>query len=227
MGIAVHLSERAKRKVVCGSPGFIAPELFQRRGCELKSDVFGCGALLYFLVRGKGPFMGSDKDETMSLNKRAHISFDDAHFLAISWETVEIMRYMLQKHPRRRPDARSAREAVTHVIEMIPPAPLPGVDPHACDHAISEPADPMQHQESDSTSRNRCTRSLGMFSSIASAAPQTSGSSASSSFSGSSLISAARQKLSTGPVGEKLVSSARKLTCLFHRVRNTRTESQP
>eukprot|EP00928_Gymnodinium_smaydae_P099053 TRINITY_DN9354_c1_g3_i4.p1 TRINITY_DN9354_c1_g3~~TRINITY_DN9354_c1_g3_i4.p1 ORF type:complete len:264 (-),score=14.25 TRINITY_DN9354_c1_g3_i4:628-1308(-) len=226
MGIAVHLSERAKRKVVCGSPGFIAPELFHRRGCEPKSDVFGCGALLYFVVRGKGPFVGSDKDETISLNKRAHISFDDAHFLAISWETVEIMRYMLQKHPRRRPDARSAREAVTHVIEMIPPAPPTAADQHALDHTIPEPADPMQHQESDSTSRNRCTRSLGMFSSIASAAPQTSGSSSTSS-SGSSLISVARQKLSTGPVVEKLVNSSRKLTNLFHRVRGTRTEVQP
>eukprot|EP00928_Gymnodinium_smaydae_P078333 TRINITY_DN6220_c0_g2_i1.p1 TRINITY_DN6220_c0_g2~~TRINITY_DN6220_c0_g2_i1.p1 ORF type:complete len:559 (+),score=36.43 TRINITY_DN6220_c0_g2_i1:54-1730(+) len=140
LGIAVHVSESARRKKVCGTPGFTAPEILHRRGCQFKSDVFGCGALLYFIASGKVPFAGSSKNETMKLNARARVNFDDTLFLTIAPHTIELMHDMLQRNPNRRPSARSVCNAVTSVIEATSAAALPGQSPVTPDHHVSKPA---------------------------------------------------------------------------------------
>eukprot|EP00928_Gymnodinium_smaydae_P091925 TRINITY_DN7568_c0_g2_i2.p1 TRINITY_DN7568_c0_g2~~TRINITY_DN7568_c0_g2_i2.p1 ORF type:complete len:564 (+),score=79.80 TRINITY_DN7568_c0_g2_i2:154-1845(+) len=226
MGIAVHSSEQARRKKMCGSPGFTAPEILLRRGCEFKSDVFGCGALLYFVASGRGPFMGSNKDETMALNKRACINFDDRHFLALRWQSIEVIRHMLEKKPRRRPDARAAHEAVTFVLDTLPQGTLPGATANASGDAMSELAEPL-HQEATSTSWIRWPRPISAFSSIKSSEAISSYASSSSKSSSSSVLGAARQKLSAGPVVRKVTNSAQKLKSLMNRVNGTRTEVEP
>eukprot|EP00928_Gymnodinium_smaydae_P099054 TRINITY_DN9354_c2_g1_i1.p1 TRINITY_DN9354_c2_g1~~TRINITY_DN9354_c2_g1_i1.p1 ORF type:complete len:561 (-),score=76.82 TRINITY_DN9354_c2_g1_i1:337-2019(-) len=227
MGIAVHVSERAKLKKVCGSPGYVAPEIFHG-GCEFRSDVFGCGALFYFVTSGRGPFAGSNKDETLSLNKRASLSFDDRCFLTVPWQSIEIIRHMLQRKARKRPQARSAYEVVTLVIETIPLATLPGATVQASDDAAQELAEPL-HQESTS-SRKDLISPQSMFSSLKSneaLSSNASSSCASSTSSSSSFLGAARKKLSAGPAVQKIVNSARKLKSLLNRVTETRTEVTP
>eukprot|EP00928_Gymnodinium_smaydae_P091926 TRINITY_DN7568_c0_g2_i3.p1 TRINITY_DN7568_c0_g2~~TRINITY_DN7568_c0_g2_i3.p1 ORF type:complete len:561 (+),score=63.04 TRINITY_DN7568_c0_g2_i3:125-1807(+) len=225
MGLAVHLSERAERKRVCGSPGFTAPEVLFRRGCEPKSDVFGCGAILYFVASGRGPFAGSNKEETMSLNKLACISFDDRRLITLRWQTVEIIRHMLEKKPRRRPDARAAHEAVTFVLDTLPQGTLPGATANASGDAMSELVEPL-HQEASSTSWIRWTRPLGVFSSIRSSEAPSSYASSSSKSSASSLLGAARQRLGNGTAVRKVTNSAQKLKSLMNRVTGTRTERE-
>eukprot|EP00928_Gymnodinium_smaydae_P078336 TRINITY_DN6220_c1_g2_i1.p1 TRINITY_DN6220_c1_g2~~TRINITY_DN6220_c1_g2_i1.p1 ORF type:complete len:546 (-),score=31.14 TRINITY_DN6220_c1_g2_i1:98-1735(-) len=124
MGLAVHASEKEKRKVQCGTVGFVAPEILFDRGCQLKSDVFGCGALLYFVASGMAPFQGSSRTETIKLNGRAHVNFDHPCFLTIDVHTIEFIRNMLQRLPQRRPTARSACVTITFAIEMTSPAQL-------------------------------------------------------------------------------------------------------
>eukprot|EP00928_Gymnodinium_smaydae_P078337 TRINITY_DN6220_c1_g2_i2.p1 TRINITY_DN6220_c1_g2~~TRINITY_DN6220_c1_g2_i2.p1 ORF type:complete len:549 (-),score=16.97 TRINITY_DN6220_c1_g2_i2:44-1690(-) len=135
MGLAVHASEKEKRKVQCGTVGFVAPEILFDRGCQLKSDVFGCGALLYFVASGMAPFAGSCRNDTIKLNGRADVSFDHPCFLAVALHTIEFIRNMLQRYPRHRPTARSACDAITFVIEMTTPAEVLGETSHAlCRH---------------------------------------------------------------------------------------------
>eukprot|EP00928_Gymnodinium_smaydae_P097803 TRINITY_DN8943_c1_g1_i1.p1 TRINITY_DN8943_c1_g1~~TRINITY_DN8943_c1_g1_i1.p1 ORF type:complete len:389 (-),score=22.26 TRINITY_DN8943_c1_g1_i1:324-1490(-) len=117
MGLCVHKSEIAKRKKRSGTPGFIAPEIILGYGCHFKSDVFGCGALLYFIASGMAPFVGSGKKETQLVNARARVLFDNARFLTIAVHTIELVRNMLDKSPSGRPKARAACNAITVFLE--------------------------------------------------------------------------------------------------------------
>lgn len=53
----------------CGTPGFIAPEIFYDQQCSHKSDVFSLGCILYTLIRGFSLFPGKDTDQILHYNK--------------------------------------------------------------------------------------------------------------------------------------------------------------
>eukprot|EP00928_Gymnodinium_smaydae_P086016 TRINITY_DN6979_c0_g3_i1.p1 TRINITY_DN6979_c0_g3~~TRINITY_DN6979_c0_g3_i1.p1 ORF type:complete len:488 (-),score=36.18 TRINITY_DN6979_c0_g3_i1:303-1739(-) len=122
MGLCVHQSESAKRKKRCGTAGFTAPEIILGHGCQFKSDVFGCGALLYFLVMGRAPSVVSTENDTTLPNAPADVFCDDVHLL--STESTELMYSMLQQKPSQRPTARSACDAITEVKDVMAVAAL-------------------------------------------------------------------------------------------------------
>lgn len=47
-------------KTRCGTPGFIAPEVFGGSGYNEKVDVYSAGIILYTLLNGSPPFKGKD-----------------------------------------------------------------------------------------------------------------------------------------------------------------------
>ena len=44
----------------CGTPGYVAPEIFKTKTYDQKIDVFSLGVVYYILVFGKMPFEGQD-----------------------------------------------------------------------------------------------------------------------------------------------------------------------
>lgn len=44
----------------CGTPGYVAPEIFKTKNYDQKIDVFSLGVVYYILVFGKMPFEGTD-----------------------------------------------------------------------------------------------------------------------------------------------------------------------
>lgn len=65
-GIAKAIAENSplgedvtKVTEVIGTPGFMAPEQLQQQTLYPQTDIFACGALLYFLACGKVPYEGS------------------------------------------------------------------------------------------------------------------------------------------------------------------------
>lgn len=45
----MKLSSGKKEFLVCGSPGYAAPEILLKEGYDFKADVFSCGIILYVL----------------------------------------------------------------------------------------------------------------------------------------------------------------------------------
>ena len=43
-----------------GTPGYIAPEVFENKAYTEKGDVFSLGVIFYSLVSGRSPFKGTD-----------------------------------------------------------------------------------------------------------------------------------------------------------------------
>ncbi len=44
----------------CGTPGYVAPEIFKTKHYDSKIDIFSLGVVFYILVYGKMPFEGKD-----------------------------------------------------------------------------------------------------------------------------------------------------------------------
>jgi eukaryotic-like serine/threonine-protein kinase len=52
-------SERAKGEGVEGTPGFIAPERINNEHGDGRADIYGLGAVLFYLLTGRGPYQGN------------------------------------------------------------------------------------------------------------------------------------------------------------------------
>ncbi len=52
-GNALHAHETDKREVLMGTVGYAAPEQYRSESLDERTDIYGIGALLYFLVTGK------------------------------------------------------------------------------------------------------------------------------------------------------------------------------
>lgn len=76
-----------------GTPGYIAPEVFESQPYTEKGDVFSLGVIFYSLVSGRSPFKGNlcqllcsgnNYKEIMEANRSAKISFDKSMWAEIS-----------------------------------------------------------------------------------------------------------------------------------------------
>lgn len=62
-GLVDQISEQCPTlNIVCGTPGFIAPEILKEYHYDTKSDIFSIGSLLYFLLTGKTILYGKSFD---------------------------------------------------------------------------------------------------------------------------------------------------------------------
>lgn len=48
-GLACKIGRGELLYLRCGSPGYIAPELLQDKGCNVKGDIYGAGVILYVM----------------------------------------------------------------------------------------------------------------------------------------------------------------------------------
>jgi serine/threonine protein kinase len=60
----------------CGTPGFIAPEIFKYKNYTPKVDIFSLGVVLYSLCFGKMPFYSERQEDTLARNKACIIDYE-------------------------------------------------------------------------------------------------------------------------------------------------------
>lgn len=64
-GLATRLEFAGeKRKTICGTPNYIAPEILESRGHSYEVDIWSLGVIMYTLVCGRPPFESKDVKET-------------------------------------------------------------------------------------------------------------------------------------------------------------------
>ena len=59
----------------CGTPGYVAPEIFKTKMYDCKVDIYSLGIVFYILVYGRMPFDGKNQEEILKANERADIDF--------------------------------------------------------------------------------------------------------------------------------------------------------
>jgi serine/threonine protein kinase len=80
-------------------------------GYSYKSDVFSLGALFFNLLTGRYLFSGENMEQTLRRNVRCDISGVGKYLLHTSNNCKDLLNWMLQSNPDKRP---SAHEALTH-----------------------------------------------------------------------------------------------------------------
>lgn len=65
---AISRDDSELRTSICGTPGFIAPEVLKLEKYDEKSDIFGLGSLLYFMLTGHLLFSASTQKMVLQLN---------------------------------------------------------------------------------------------------------------------------------------------------------------
>jgi serine/threonine protein kinase len=71
-GFSVQLKDLADI-VPCGTPGYVAPEIFQGGKYTYKVDIFSVGCIAYKLLTGNVLFEGSDLDDKIENNRECEI----------------------------------------------------------------------------------------------------------------------------------------------------------
>ncbi|CAI2382601.1 unnamed protein product [Moneuplotes crassus] len=101
-GLAVQLKNpTAKRKSVCGTPNYIAPEVLdEERGHSFEVDIWACGVIIYTLLVGRPPFETRDLHETYKKIQRASYSFPK--HVKISDNAKDLISKCLQIDPQKR-----------------------------------------------------------------------------------------------------------------------------
>ncbi|QRV85045.1 calcium/calmodulin-dependent protein kinase [Ceratobasidium sp. AG-Ba] len=94
---------------VCGTPGYMAPEIFKKAGHHKPVDIWAMGVITYFLLCGYTPFDRDNQQQEMEAIIRGDYKFEPVEYWAnVSDTAKEFVRYCLTIDPAKRPTATQA-----------------------------------------------------------------------------------------------------------------------
>ena len=117
-GISQLISSAVKvGDVICGTPGYLAPEALMGEGYTPQSDLFSLGLILYEALAGKHPFFGRNIKETMLntiMEEAAPIETVASHVPAA---LADLIGKLLAKEAKDRPaDAETVARALEELM---------------------------------------------------------------------------------------------------------------
>lgn len=103
-GLAAKLSfEGEKRKTICGTPNYIAPEILEgKTGHSYEVDIWSLGVIIYAMLIGKPPFETPEVKTTYRKIKMNNYSFPDN--VQISDAAKSLISKILVQDPLKRPN---------------------------------------------------------------------------------------------------------------------------
>jgi len=98
-------------KTMCGTPGYVAPEILKKRGYSVGVDIWSTGIILYILLCGFPPFYEDNRDKLFRKIMKGDYSFPSPHWDYISTDAIDLVQQLLTVDPLRRP---SIEQALAH-----------------------------------------------------------------------------------------------------------------
>ncbi|KAJ5077484.1 non-specific serine/threonine protein kinase [Anaeramoeba ignava] len=107
-----NLDSNSEVQLVCGTIGYIAPELLLLRNPSYSSDFYSLGAILYEFLHGLPPFYSEDK----SLMAQQIIRESPLFSSQISKECESLLKGLLEKDPNKRLGNKGSQEIRDHIF---------------------------------------------------------------------------------------------------------------
>jgi len=94
---------------VCGTPGYMAPEIFRKLGHSKPVDIWAMGVITYFLLGGYTPFDKDSPQEEADAICSGDYKFEPAEYwINVSETAKDFIRKCLTIDPHQRPTAKQA-----------------------------------------------------------------------------------------------------------------------
>lgn len=102
-GLAAKLNfEDERRRTVCGTPNYIAPEVLESKlGHSYEVDIWSFGVIIYTMIIGRPPFETSDVKATYKRIKQGTYTYPEG--TEISIQAKDLIARILKLDPKRRP----------------------------------------------------------------------------------------------------------------------------
>lgn len=102
-GLAAKIEYEGQRKrTLCGTPNYIAPEILNKKGHSFEVDIWSVGCILYTLLVGSPPFETNSLKETYEKIKRCDYKMPHT----VKHPAANLISQMLQPDPKKRPNVR-------------------------------------------------------------------------------------------------------------------------
>ena len=111
MGLATFFEGESGLKLMCGTPGYVSPEVLKRTGYGTKVDAWSLGVILYILLCGFPPFSHKDDGELLKLSREGKYQYPSPYWDHISESAKDLIDNLLVVDPSRR---YSVHQALSH-----------------------------------------------------------------------------------------------------------------
>mmetsp|Transcript_7617 Transcript_7617/g.19438 ORF Transcript_7617/g.19438 Transcript_7617/m.19438 type:complete len:330 (-) Transcript_7617:127-1116(-) len=105
---------------ICGSPAYVAPEVFSGYPYGERCDVWSCGIILYYLLSRQLPFAGDSFDDIIQNVTRQPLSFPSQTWRGISKKAREFVDRMCCRDVARRYSAEQALDSMWLQVDEMP-----------------------------------------------------------------------------------------------------------
>lgn len=107
-GFAKKANDDHSLSTLCGTPGYVAPEVLRKEKYGPKADMFAMGVIIFIMLGGYPPFFADNPRELLRLTKKGKFTFDPEYWGDISSGVKDMIKSLLTIHP----DQRSSADAI-------------------------------------------------------------------------------------------------------------------
>jgi calcium/calmodulin-dependent protein kinase I len=87
---------------MCGTPGYVAPEILERVPYDTQCDLWSLGVIVYILLGGYSPFEEKSQDALFARIRAGDYTFHEEFWHSVSSNAKDLIRSLLTVDPRQR-----------------------------------------------------------------------------------------------------------------------------